>query len=80
MHSRSSARSLDHSTERRSPDRPHAGAVKPCPFCRAGSLVFTEVYQEHGGIVPAWACENPECEYRQFVRITTASGIAGPKK
>ncbi len=58
--------------DRRTSGRPRAGEARPCPYCRAGSLVFTETYRWAGHVGPAWACENPECEYRQFVRALPA--------
>jgi len=64
--------------ERRSVDRPRSGAARPCPFCRAGSLIFDEAYRPSAGqgVAPAWLCENPTCEYRQFARTETAQRMA----
>jgi hypothetical protein len=54
--------------ENRAGDRPRTGDALPCPFCRAGSIVFTTQYHVDDTVTPAWVCENPECGYRIFAR------------
>jgi hypothetical protein len=54
--------------ERRGPDRPRDGDTQPCPFCRAGPLVFAERVPLGAATVPAWVCENAACEYRVLAR------------
>lgn len=57
--------------ERRSPNRPHPGALQSCPHC--GSMMrFDEhfVITSRGITIDkaAWTCNNPHCLYEEFVR------------
>jgi len=53
---------------RRGQDRPREGDTRPCPFCRAGLLVFAERVPFGATNVPAWVCENATCGYRALAR------------
>lgn len=58
---------------RRADDRPTTGDVRPCPYCRAGSIVFNEQNRLDDRVSPAWVCENPACGYRVFARAVKSA-------
>jgi hypothetical protein len=54
--------------EHRASTRPRPGDLRLCPFCRGGSIVFNEQYENDGIVTPAWVCDNPLCGYRVLAR------------
>ena len=65
------ARPARGAADRRRPDRPSTGDLRPCPFCRVGSMVFKERHRFGADLAPAWVCQNPACGYRNVVRQPT---------